>query len=121
MNRALFFRIFVCIAFLGMCLYSYLNVQNEITELRLCLPKLADEVRHLSEENTRLQYEIQEFESPENLMRISKSASFANLKYPTHQEVITLKQSSPLPRGQETQQEKSKHTPSVTFATGVGR
>jgi len=54
-------------------------------------------------------------------MRISKSASFANLKYPTHQEVITLKQSSPLPRGQETQQEKSKHTPSVTFATGVGR
>lgn len=121
MNRSIFFRIMVCIVFLGLCLYSYLNVQNEITQLRLALPRLLDEVRQLDEENTRLQYEIQAFESPENLMKLAKLAPFAHLTFPTHQQVLTLKQSPPLPRGQETVPETSKHVSSVTFATGVSR
>jgi len=92
----IFLRTFACIAFLGVCLYSYLDMQNEITQLKIYLPKVSAEVRRISEENTRLIYEIQAFESPENLMRLAADCEFANLKFPKFQEVITLSEAAPL-------------------------
>lgn len=77
-------------------LYSYINAQNALTKLRLDIPLLASEVKLLEEENTRLHYEIDLFESPENLMKLALDVSFADLKHPAKQEVMVIAQGSSL-------------------------
>ena len=75
-SRGVLLRILLCIAVFGVLLYSYVDRQNDVTRLRLEIPQLAKEIKDLSEENTRLQYEIDLFESPQNL---SSSLPIANL------------------------------------------
>ena len=119
MNKGIFFRIIICIVFLGVCLYSYLDLQNEITELRIRIPHLSCEVRRIEEENTHLLYEIERFESPENLMHLAKQSEFAYMKYPTNQEVLTLIQADPLVGAQEKKVPELRKKPKITFATGA--
>ena len=47
-------RIFACILITGVGLCCLYLKQNELTELRLAIPFLAKEVRHIQEENNRL-------------------------------------------------------------------
>ncbi|NGX38300.1 MAG: Cell division protein FtsL [Chlamydiae bacterium] len=119
MNKGIFIRIFVCILFLGFCLYSYLNLQTEITSLRIRIPQLTSEVRHIDEENTHLLYKIEKYESPENLMRIAKQSAFSHLKFPIGQEVVTLREPSPMRGSDEKVVTKHKKKPTITFATGA--
>ncbi|NGX59596.1 MAG: Cell division protein FtsL [Chlamydiae bacterium] len=118
MNKGMFFRIFVCIVSLGYCLYSYLNVQNEITELRIRIPALMSEVRRIQEENTHYQYEIETFVNPENLMNLAMAKEFSHMKFPICSEVITMRQTDPLELQQENRNVPLKKQPSITFATG---
>lgn len=118
MNKGIFFRIFLCILFLGFCLYSYLDLQNGITQLRIQIPELMGELRRIEEENTHLHYEIERFESPENLMYLAKSKEYSHLRYPHCSEVISMKQADPL--GDKPSVDKTvKKAPSITFASGV--
>lgn len=119
MNKGTFFRIIICIFFFGICVYSYLDMQNEITQLRIRIPHLTSEVRRIDEENTHLLYEIERFESPENLMTLAKQSEFANLKYPTNQEVITLIQARPLDILEERKGPALRTKPMIRFATGA--
>ena len=119
MNKGIFFRIFICIALGGFCLYSYLDLQNEITQLRISIPQLTSEVRRIEEENTHLLYKIEKFESPENLIHIAKQSEFAHLKFPVNQEVVTLRQSDALQSGKKTIAPELKTKPTFTFATTV--
>lgn len=118
MNKGLFVRIFVCIFFFGGCLYSYINMQNEITQLRIRIPELTQSVRRIEEENTRLHFELEAFESPENLMRLATSSEFAYMKYPTNQEVVTMNEADALPGENKTTMPREKRQPSITFASG---
>lgn len=117
MNKGIFFRIFICVAFLGFCGYSYLDLQNGITELRIKIPELMSEVRRIEEENTHFQYEIECFESPENLMRLAKSSEFAHLRFPICSEVVSLKQADLLKALQPVGTTDHKKKPAITFAT----
>ncbi|HEV8050879.1 MAG TPA: hypothetical protein VGP47_00175 [Parachlamydiaceae bacterium] len=83
-NRQLFFvlRLFICILAAGLTLFGYIEKQNELTELRLAIPSLAKEVKSLQEENIRLTYEIEHFESPIHLMELMRKPEFSHLKYP---------------------------------------
>ena len=119
MNKGIFIRIFVCILFLGVCLYSYLDLQNEITGLRIRIPQVVSEVRHIEEENTHLLYKIEKFESPENLIRIAKQSAFSHLKFPIGHEVVTLRQPDPIRDLEEKVVTKHKKKPTITFATGA--
>lgn len=117
MNKGLFARILVCISFFGWCLYSYIDMQNGITKLRIRIPELTKAVRRIQEENTRFLYEIEEFESPENLMRLATKSEYSFLKFPTSIEVLSLREGEPLYVGEEKILRRKK--PSITFAKGA--
>lgn len=74
----------ICTAFL------YIEKMNELTELRLEIPTLKKELKVIEEENTRLQYDIDRFESPLHLMELSRKPEFGHLKYPYTKDVIVI-------------------------------
>lgn len=75
-----------------MTLFGYIEKQNDLTELRLAIPALAKEVKSLQEENIRLTYEIEHFESPIHLMELMRKPEFSHLKYPYLNDEIFLPQ-----------------------------
>ena len=83
-------RIFICIAAAGMTLFAYIEKQNELTGLRLAIPALAKEVSAIEEENIRLTYEIERFESPIHLMELKRKPEFSHLRYPYLDEEVFL-------------------------------
>lgn len=117
MKRGLFVRLLVCILFVGGCLYSYLDMQNGITNLRIRIPELTKEVRRIEEENTHFLYEIEKFESPANLMRLAKKSAFSHLKFPVENAVVTLKQADDLAQKPD-HKPHAKSKPTIHFASG---
>lgn len=95
--KGVFVRIFVCILITGFSLYAYIFKQNELTELRMAIPSLAKEVRSIQEENHRLRYDIDYFESPIHLMELMRMPEFSGLKFGYNQDVIILPRQKPLP------------------------
>lgn len=83
-------RIFICIVAFGFFLFFYLNKQVELTKLRLKVPSIAKDVKIIQEENTRLRYLIDQFESPENLFDLSRKPEFSHLKQPNQNEIIKI-------------------------------
>jgi hypothetical protein len=92
-------QIFICIFIACLALYAYIDKQNELTELQLTIPAVAKELKEIHEENIRLQYEINQFESPIHLMELARKPEFGHLKYPYLNEVHTL------PKGKVTEHE----------------
>jgi hypothetical protein len=90
MNNFITAQIFICIFVAGLTLFAYIDKQNELTELQLSIPALAKELKQLQEHNIRLQYEINQFESPIHLMELARKPEFGHLKYPFLNDVLTL-------------------------------
>jgi len=84
-------RILACIAIAGITMYAYILKQNELTGLRLMIPTVAKELKAVQEENIRLKYEIDRFESPIHLMELARKPEFSHLKYPYAKDVIKVK------------------------------
>lgn len=80
-------HIFVSLFVLTLALYIYIEHLNQVMEERLKIPIVKKELRELREKNTLLQYEIDRFETPSHLMRLSKKSEFSHLKYPTRNEI----------------------------------
>lgn len=100
-------RILICIAVAWLTMYLYIEKQNELTELRVALPMLSKEVKALSEENRRLKYEIEQFESPVHLMELARKPEFSHLKYPTVNQIVVLEEPSKEP-SKESSREPSR-------------
>ena len=83
-------RIFLCIFVAGVSLYFYVDQQNDMTELRLEIPDLLAELRAVQEENQRLEYEIDRFESPIHLMELLRQPEYSHLKHPYLTDVVQL-------------------------------
>jgi hypothetical protein len=81
--------IFICIFVFGFFLL-YLNGQIELTKLRLKIPTVSKDVKIIQEENIRLRYVIDQFESPENLLDLSRKPEFSHLKQPNQNEIIKI-------------------------------
>ncbi len=118
MNKGLFLRVSLCIFFLGGCLYSYINMQNEITELKIYLPELTSNLSHVEEENIRLLYQRELFENPQNLMKFTLQNEFAHLQYPLGRETIRLISADASQQIEINTPLPVKTKPSITFATG---
>ena len=88
--RSLLFRLGSCLAVFGFCLYSYLEIQNALTELKIRIPVLDKEICLIREENSRLAYEIDRFESPAHLIELGSRPEFCHLKHPVLQEILTV-------------------------------
>lgn len=90
MPRGLLLRLGFCLGVLSLCLYSYLNRQNELTHLKICLPQLEKQIKLVSDENCRLRYEIDRVENPTRLIELAHRPEFSNLKHPLMKEVLTM-------------------------------
>lgn len=78
----------ICLILFAAFLFLYIEKLNQLTALRLEIPLVSKEVKDLQEENRRLQYEIDQFESPLHLMEMLKKPEFSHLKYPKSNEVV---------------------------------
>jgi len=112
----LILRLFFCVLFLGFCLYSFIDLQNEVTEMRIKLPKLAKEMKAIEEENGRLKYEIEQFENPEHLMQLARTPQFSHLKHPLLKEIISAEQGVALVLPSSPAQQPSSVKPRLSLA-----
>jgi hypothetical protein len=87
-----FFRFFLGVVCAGFALYSYLTEQNKCTELKMRLPKIVKEIEAIRQDNAQLQYQIICFESPDHLLGLAKDPTYAHLKFPFAQDVLTVKE-----------------------------
>lgn len=83
-------RIFVCIIVFGATLYAFIDKQNKITKLRMEIPVLASQLKAIEQENLRLKFEIDQFESPDHLLELSRRPEYRHLKHPKLDEVIEM-------------------------------
>ncbi|MBM3193632.1 MAG: hypothetical protein FJZ59_05320 [Chlamydiae bacterium] len=90
MKKIFFIQVLISAFSFGGVLYAYVSGQNEITKVRIELPKLTREVRLLEEQNLRLRYEIERFENPKHLMELAKRPEFSHLKHPLIGEIFVL-------------------------------
>lgn len=93
---SIYVRVLFCIFSAGLTLYFYIDKQNDLTELRLAIPVLAKEVKGIQEENIRLKYEIERFESPIHLIELLRKPEFSHLHYPYVQDILILPEALPL-------------------------
>lgn len=84
-------RLLIAVVAVGTAVYGYIDKQNALTEVRLAIPTLQRDLKKVEDENIRLEYEIERFESPLHLMELARKPEFAHLRYPSSKEVIILK------------------------------
>lgn len=89
-------RILICIAIAGGVIYTYIRKQNEETLLRMAIPAVTKELKAIQEQNIRLKYLIDCFETPTHLMELAQRPEYAHLKHPYTKDLIILPESSPL-------------------------
>lgn len=118
-SKGILSRVLVCITFFGLLLYSYVDKQNDVTRLRLEIPQLAKEIKDLREENTRLQYEIDLFESPQNLIQLASHSEFAHLKHPMVKDIVTMEEGLALHIPTEEKGETLPLKPKLPLAVGT--
>jgi hypothetical protein len=83
-------RIICCLAVFALYLYQMIQKQNVINYLSLQIPKVTKDLKAIEEENVRLHFEIESFESPDHLMQLVKMQEYTHLRYPSLKEVITV-------------------------------
>jgi hypothetical protein len=83
-------RLILCVAIVGVALYAYVEENNRLTELRIKVPLLTKKLKDLQEENTRLQFEIEKFENPLNLMELARKPQYGHLKHPYTSDIIRI-------------------------------
>lgn len=88
MKKRIFLQSLLCLTAFGVMLYSYISTCHEVREKQALVYQSSKQLAILSEENTRLSYEIDRFEDPKNLMQLAKSKKFSHLKVPSSDEVI---------------------------------
>ena len=104
-------KITLCLLVLSLFLYSYVDKQNDVTRLKIELPKIAKDVRFLSEENKKLQYAIDQFENPIHLMELSRSHEYAHLKHPYVKDVLKVKEGLAIKEKKEQLPQSKRHLP----------
>ena len=90
MKNSIILKVSICIISIASVLYSHLAKSNELTALKVLIPKLETQLFAIEEENSRLSYEIERFESPSNLMQLAKQCEFSYLRHPYDDEVLVI-------------------------------
>lgn len=75
---------------LALAVYLYIDARNQVMGLRLAIPHLQKELKTIQEDNERMQYEIDRFESPLHLMELARKPEFSHLKSPYLRDVIIV-------------------------------
>lgn len=88
--KGLLSRLGVCLGVFGFCLYSYLDLQNQLTKLKIRLPEVEKEIKSIREENRSLAYQVNQFESPSHLIELAHRPEYSHLKHPLLREILTV-------------------------------
>lgn len=88
--KGLLIKLGICLGVFGVCLYSYLDVQNELTHLKIKLPEVEKEIRLIREESRRLSFEVDRFESPAHLIELAHHPEYSHLRHPLLREILTV-------------------------------
>ena len=83
-------RLGLCVTVFGCCLFSYLEKQNELTQIKIQLPELEKRLGLIQEESRRLRYEVDQFENPTSLIELVRRPEFGHLKHPLLREILTV-------------------------------
>ncbi len=86
----LLLRLGICVSVFGVLLFFYLEKQNELTHLKIQLPKLEKQIANCRQEISRLRYEVDQFENPSHLIELAHRPEFGHLKYPLLKEILTV-------------------------------
>jgi hypothetical protein len=92
MTRLFPLKVFICLFTIGGYLYAYLEEQNEVTKLRMEIPRLGQDLKEISEENMRLRFEIESFENPKHLMELVLQNEYSHLKHPIVSDIVMVPQ-----------------------------
>jgi cell division protein FtsL len=111
MNKRLFIRLSILIIFLSSCLYLYIDKQNYLTSLRISLFEVEKKIAVIQEENKRLQYEIEQFESPSHLMDLARSIEFSHLQHPFVENILSVKEGVALEDPKQNLEQSQKKVP----------
>jgi len=106
-------RFAICLAALGFSLYAHIEKQNQITAMRIQLPESADHLKALQEDNTRLRYEVEQFESPEHLIELARHHEFSHLRHPLVKEILTVTEGIAIQIPSDEEALPSRRTPSI--------
>lgn len=90
MNKSLILKITICLFVFALCLFSYIEKQNELTSLKIKLPQVAMEIEDLQERIKKMKYEVDSFENPNYLMDLVRKPQFSHLKHPFVEDVLML-------------------------------
>lgn len=90
MSKQNVIRLLCCLLILSVYFYLVIQKQNSVNYLSLQIPKLNKDLKTLEEENLKLQFEIDCFESPDHLMQLVKKEGFTHLRYPVVKDVVTV-------------------------------
>ncbi len=92
MKREWIWRFGFCLTLVSYCLYSYVEKQNEVTQLKIRIPEVERETLAIRQEIQRLQVEINQRESPAHLLDIAHRPEYRHLKHPLMREVFSIPQ-----------------------------
>ena len=90
MNSGSVLRMVCCLAVFALYLYHIIHKQNAINYLSMQIPKLSKDLRSLEEDNLRLRFVIDSFESPDHLMQLVKLQEYRHLRHPSSHEVFNV-------------------------------
>lgn len=91
----LMIKLSISLLTLAISIYFYIDSLNQIISLRLKIPETEKQLAELKAENTHLQYEIDQFESPMHLMELAKKPEFSHLKSANLHEIIQYETDEP--------------------------
>jgi hypothetical protein len=83
-------RLGFCVVVFGWGLFSYLNKQQELAQIKVQLPELEKRLHVIQEENRRMLCEIEELENPSRLIDLVHRPEFGHLKHPLLREILTV-------------------------------
>lgn len=89
-DRKFIARLLVVFMLLIIFLYTHVQRENHLTQLRLKVPILTNRLRILDEQNQTLQYEVDRFESPSHLIQLGRKPEFGHLEFPLKQDVLVI-------------------------------
>ncbi len=107
MNSKILVQILCCLTVFTFYLYHIIQKQNQINYLSLNLPKIVKELKTLEEENMRLRFQVNSFQSPDHLMQLVKEEQYTHLKMPLLKEVFTFQEGLALNQDQDIYKDQS--------------
>lgn len=86
------FPTFCSVMVFSLCLYSYLDAQNSLTEKKMEVAVLHRELQQMQGEVQRLSFQIEAWESPSHLLELAKAPEYRHLRHPALEDVLSVPQ-----------------------------